>query len=286
MPIVGSHRPVGRVILSVDVVNAKVDGRDVSGTGIGAYEAAMSLDAPKGGGFLAGAQELRRLVRAMIIPTYKRAPSKALELCLAEGVLQPLLSVGRRKVAGCHLDVHLRPDDEVHVYCGLTRLVVVRLKADGGVDVKADKSYVSQDCAQEFFGSLELDEIDASEFERRLIAYLDGVKVACRWVQGEGSVQTAWSLMRDPWIPFDREAVLGYRSNGERDRGQYFERVREGRDHVEAVRTSRRWAELPGRGGEVDQLAIDPDGSLVVMELKDASSRGWRSRSRSRSRTS
>ena len=41
---------------------------------------------------------------------------------------------------------------------------------------------------------------------------------------------------------------------------------------IEDLRMSEGWARLPGRGGEVDQLAVDPDGRLAVIELKDASS--------------
>lgn len=177
-------------------------------------------------------------------------------------------------MAGCNLDVHLRPDDEVHVYCGLTRLVVISRKANGDIEVKAASSYLVQDCSRGLFGTWRVDEIDERVFDRRLTAYLDGVKVSGRWVRREGTVQTGWSLVRDPWVPFDREAVLGYPSSPERDRARCFEDVVQVRERVEALRKSHGWATLPGRGGEVDQLAVDPDGRLVVIELKDASAAG------------
>ena len=42
------------------------------------------------------------------------------------GLLAPLLELNRNKVCGTELDLHFRGGDEVHVYCGLTRVLVAR----------------------------------------------------------------------------------------------------------------------------------------------------------------
>ena len=206
--------------------------------------------------------------------SYDRAPSKMLQTALSTGPLRALLSLGEREIAGYPLDVHLRRNDEVHVYCGLTRPVVVRRKTNGDIRVTAAKSYVNQKCSPGFFGLWPEDRLDATEFERNLTRYLERVHVARRWVRSEGSVQSAWARVTEPWIPFDREAVLEYPSTSERNRARCFDAVARARERVEALRASQGWAKLPKRGGEVDQLAVDTDGRLVVIELKHASASG------------
>ena len=206
--------------------------------------------------------------------SYDRAPSKGLQTALSNGPLRALLRLGERKVAGCHLDVHLRRNDEVHVYCGLTRPVVVRRKSNGDTQVTAAKSYVNQKCSPSFFGLWPQGRLNATEFERNLTRYLERVHVAPRWVRSEGSVQSEWARVTEPWIPFDREAVLEYPSTSERNRARHFDAVARARERVEALRKSQGWAKLPKRGGEVDQLAVDTDGRLVIIELKHASASG------------
>ena len=205
---------------------------------------------------------------------YCRAPSKELRHASSAGPLRALLSLGERKVAGWHLDVHLRRKDEVHVYCGLTRLVVVQRKTNGNVRVTAAKSYADQQCSRGFFGLWPRSRLDGVAFERKLTQYVESVLVDCRWVRLEGSVQSAWSRIAEPWVPFDREAVLEYPSTSERDRSRCFDAVARARERVDALRVSQGWAQLSKRGGEVDQLAVDPDGRLVVIELKHASASG------------
>ena len=73
---------------------------------------------------------------------YDRAPSEELRALLApRGFLRPLIDLRERTVASFKLDVHLRANDEVHVYCGLTRLMVFRRSVDGSVVVTADLVY-------------------------------------------------------------------------------------------------------------------------------------------------
>ena len=200
-------------------------------------------------------------------PAYCRAPSKELRQALTGGMLSPLLALQGRELHGCELDVHLRTGDEVHVYCGLTRPVRVRYRP-AGIRVTAAESYVRQACARPLFRQWRHDQADA--FARALSTYLDGVKVERRWTAGEGRVQADWSRVVEPWIPFDREAVLAYASTAERNKGREFEQVQRAHERIEELRQSQGWARLPRPGGEADQLAVDADGALVVIELKDA----------------
>ena len=205
---------------------------------------------------------------------YDRAPSEELRNALSLGPLRALLSPGKRRIAGCHLDVHLRRNDEVHVYCGLTRPVVVRRKTSGDVLVTAAKSYTRQECSRGLFERQDWLDASASAFAQSLTRYLENVHVSPRWVRREGAVQSAWSRVTEPWVPFDREAVLGYSSTGERKRARSPEIVAQARARVETLRVTNGWAKLPRRGGEVDQLAIDACGRLLVIELKHTSASG------------
>lgn len=209
----------------------------------------------------------------MVPPAYYREPSEALHKSLAGGMLAPLLALQRRKLGGCALDVHLRAGDEVHVYCGLTRPVRVCF-GTAGIRVTAAKSYSRQDCARPLLRQWRHDRADAPAFAHALSTYLDRVAVGPRWTEGEGRVQSDWSRVVEPWIPFDREAVLAYTSTAERTEGRRFEQIVRARESIEGLRQSDGWARLPRQGGEADQLAVDTDGSLVIIELKDASKSG------------
>lgn len=207
-------------------------------------------------------------------PVYKRAPSPCLRAALADGLLMPLRALGGRKVAGCELDVQLRVRDEVQVYCGLTRLIVARRKSNGDIVVGAAKSYVKQECSHELFRTWPYGRTDEREFESALSSYLDGVDVHSRWTSREGLVQAAWARVTEPWVPFDREGVLGYSSEGEAEEARMFEQVDRAHASVDELAKAGNWGKRPPRGSEVDQLAVDLAGRLVVIELKDASRSG------------
>ena len=206
-----------------------------------------------------------------IARSYDRAPSTELQSALLNGPLVALLGLGKRKVQGCHLDVHLRRKEEVHVYCGRTKLVTARLVGGREIRVSAHKTYSDQDCGRDLFGAWSTDRSEEQAFETALTTYLDNVSVGRQWIDGEGLVQTAWSRVTEPWVPFDREAVLAYESTNDAKLGRTFERVKMTHAAVDEIATSGKWAKTSESGGEVDQLAVDPAGRLVIVELKDAS---------------
>ncbi len=198
---------------------------------------------------------------------YARAPSPAFLALLAPGgFLSTLLT--RREVAGVALDVQFREHDHLHVYCGLTRLVNASLTG-GRLRVTAHKTYSVQPCAADLFRVWPIDE---SGFAAAVERYFAGVQVNPTHVLSEGAVQAAWAAVRHPWTPFDREAVLGYVNTAAQTAGRAFPRVVAARAELERLRTAGRWAPMPkGKvGAELDQLAVDPEGRLVLLELKDA----------------
>ena len=209
----------------------------------------------------------------MFSPSYDRAPSLALRQALAEGILAPVVNSSKRSVAGCYLDVHFRVDDAVHVYCGHANLMQIKLKKDRTITVEADPYFRDQACAKELFREWAEEE---THFEEALDRYLEKVAVQDRQTRHEGLLQAQWSRVEnDPWTPFDRECVLvgmgDEIDSPEVDRAmEILENIR-----VRSNRGSEPWAELKRpTGSELDQIAVDPDGNLVLIELKDANSDG------------
>ena len=218
------------------------------------------------------------MARKPIIPSYPRAPSCKLRELLTKGeFLAPIIDLSEREKQvendKLFLDVHLRPQDQVHVYCGLTRIVGAQLKRNGTVDIFADSAYKSQDCSENLFGNWSVGDI---RFLDALNDYIDRVNVNKRHTNREGKIQTTWSRVLDPWIPFDREGVLSYKNEEQSKYGRKFEEVERALSLLMAIaeRPGRKgvsWAKPSGGGRELDQLAIDSEGNLVLIEVKDAS---------------
>lgn len=227
-------------------------------------------------------------------PSYKRAPSPALRRLLsAGGFLAPLLV--RRRHSGIDLEVQLRPGNQVHLYCGLTCLVKARTSRNGEVWVESHDEYATQLCADLLFrpgragpvgrGAYRRDVwgVDEAGFPEALDRFLGDVKVGSRQTK-EGAVQACWSRIDTPWIVFDKEAALSYPSKEEHSR-QLAEALRpavdKARDQLRTLALDSRslpnnrhhWEKPPEPKTrlKLDALAVDPEGKLVLLEIKDAS---------------
>ena len=187
--------------------------------------------------------------------------------------LAPLIALNNREVSGNRLDVHFRRDDEIHVYRGLTRVLTVRRlkRPDGNVRVKAYDTYTEQPCAEGLFRRWLIGEHGFSE---KIDAYLKGVKINPRFTEGEGAVQWQWSRVTAPWIPFDREVELEYESAEHREGAKKFPQVEAAFDIIQAKARQLRWKEPEKGPRKIDQLAVDPVGQLILIEIKNASARG------------
>ncbi len=217
-------------------------------------------------------------------PSYNRAPSPELQKLISPGgFLAPLLV--KRKVAGCELDVHFRLNEEVHVYCGLTRLVNVKLYKrykSGTIRAEAHGTYAKQQGANRLFRPESVKEVkdgkylcdvwsaNESGFADALDAYLCSVEVDKRQIK-EGTVQSRWSRVTEPWIPFDKEAFLRYASKEDAVEFRKFAKVDEAYAELESIAESHHWAQPKKPGCKLDQLAVDSTGNLVLVEIKDAS---------------
>ncbi len=195
---------------------------------------------------------------------YDRAPSPQLRRLLQpKGLLAPLLSLGDENTGGVALDVHCRRNDEVHVYCGMTRLITSQALWGGDVTLTAHRTYTAQACAQGLFRTWRAGETGLSS---ALTTYVRGVKVGSRWTKAEGAIQMQWSRVQKPWLPIDREVVLAHQVEA-----AALPTVRSAHRALSAVARGSRWAAPPAGGTKLDQLAVDSRGRLVLIELKDAS---------------
>ena len=208
---------------------------------------------------------------------YDRAPSEELRKLLKQGgFLAPVVGLNHREAASTKLDVHFRSRDVIHVYCGLIRILEIE-RQSGSVAVTAHRSYTKQPCARGLFGKWRAED---PGFCEALDTYLRDVKVNPRHTKAEGAVQLRWSQVTEPWAPFDREAVLEYESASHREKATAFQEVEKARAELMNIYNAhraegqrRRWTEPSKSGRKIDQLAVDNEGGLVLIELKDASKR-------------
>ena len=165
--------------------------------------------------------------------------------------------------------------DVVHVYCGLTRVAALqRLRRSGDLKLSADKFYMNQESGRNFFRKW--DSTDP-RFTRELHHYLNNVTVNPSHRKKEGYIQQAWSHTSEFWTPFDRESRLEYKSEEYRKSARVFEGVEKAfnplmtnYEKFQEKKRNSRWSKPEKRAIKVDQLAIDADGRLVLIELKDA----------------
>ncbi len=230
---------------------------------------------------------------ARYVVTYKREPSEDLRKLLASGgVLHPLLE--ERCVSGIEIDAHFRPSDEVHLYCSLTRLVSARRNTNGSISLESHKTYAEKPYAEGLFRRNRMKKVDRGEYRRdvwsvdeagfpeALEAFLRGVKVGERQIR-EGAVQSHWSRIQNPWTPFDKEAAISYASKRERSEhlAEVFRpSVEVARKELKEIAASQRrlpkrrdhWAmpKSPKERFKLDQIAVDGQGCLVLVEIKDA----------------
>lgn len=200
-------------------------------------------------------------------PRYTRAPSPDVAVHLGpQGLLAPLLQP--RTLGKLRLDVHLREKNQVHAYYAQARIIDAHLRP-GHVQLQADEAYRRREGPPKLFTRWSAAHPD---FERALVAYFQNVVTHVK-THPEGEVQAAWSAVLDPWVPIDREAVIGYPDTQSELDARRSDAVAAAHADVATVGAKQRpmsWAQLPthDRCAELDQLAVDPSGRLVLIELK------------------
>ena len=218
------------------------------------------------------------------LPTYDRAPCDGLmKLCGDGGLLRPLIELNGEGAAKKHgnvpLDVQFRRDQEVHVYCGHARIIRASFNQTNR-DVTVESAYADHD--DTLVRSWPIDN-SPSHFGEALAAYLERVDVGSK-AEGEGILQARWAHLGhantpcQPWTTIDREAAFNFPST--QARNALHERVdidvgpaRRAIIDIANLRPPR-WSEPQRTSGQLDQLAVDTEGNLVLVEIKDAASTG------------
>ena len=211
---------------------------------------------------------------------YPRAPSDQLRGLLKPGkFLAPMMALNRAEFKGTELDVHFRINDKIQVYCGRTTILTVQKlqRPARHLKVDADSSYKGQTLAKGtgLFGRWKIGD---GGFIEALEAYLNVVDVNPSFTEGEGEVQSRWSRISEPWVPFDREAVLAHESMEHREETKTFPEVEAALKSIQATARQQGWKEpeLGVKARKVDQIAVDPQGRLVLIELKDAKTNDYK----------
>lgn len=203
---------------------------------------------------------IRRYQLPMPLLRYARAPSQNFQRELSPGGTLSFLVKGG-KAADIQLDIHLREQDHLHIYCGLTRILDVRFAGDR-VIVSAHPTY--RDQAPDLFRTWGA--VEYSSLEVAITAYYLSVVVNRSFIAKEGTVQAA--IACDPGLPWrilDREAVIGYASTSLQKAFRSFPAVTRAREHASKITVVAENTSVPA---ELDALAATADGTLVLLELK------------------
>lgn len=211
-------------------------------------------------------------------PAYDRAPSKKLmNLCREGGLLHPLVQLNREPCAKQHqgvpLDVHFRKN-EMHVYCGHARIVKATYVSTRE-EVRLESEYTGNH--RDLFKYWDV-ETCASILSKELGAYLENVDVDSR-AEGEGRLQALWgsrtisTSVDSSWDSIDREVQLRFPNNSAKDQADERANVeveRARRVVFDIARRGTSWALPRETGNRLDQMAVDGEGNLVLIEIKDA----------------
>jgi hypothetical protein len=184
-----------------------------------------------------------------------------------------------RFARGRHLaDIQLRAVGSLSwatIYCGLTNVLHLEYRKTHGYRLRADKGNMAAKEAGPPEGILGWTTWSTATqlmagwpaIEAYMTRQFNGV--APRWTN-EGAVQAMLCANgRESYQVIDREAVFDFRDTAERER--VHEELRTPLLNALDVPTPEGWWRPPASlGGEVDILAVDARGRLLVMEVKPA----------------
>lgn len=191
------------------------------------------------------------------------------------GTFERLVRFAHRR----HLaDVQLRAVGSLSwatIYCGLTNVLHVEHRRTRGYRLRADIRHMTDNQAGPPEGILGWTTwstpaqlmAEWSAIEAYMTGQFNGV--ATRWTN-EGAVQAMLCANGgESYQVIDREAVFGFRDTAERER--IHKALRTPLLNALDVRTPEGWWRPPASlGGELDVLAVDARGRLLIMEVKPA----------------
>ena len=153
------------------------------------------------------------------------------------------------------------------LYCGLTKVLDV-VERQGSIGLRGVRQQPAWTVAWEGFRPISQWTADVPALEH----YVDGAirSVAARFTS-EGAVQAMLCTRASVLFSvIDREAVIGFSNTAERE--ATYTRVRKQLHSAFPAAPVSKWLVPKSFGGELDLLAVDPAGRLLVIEIKPASS--------------
>jgi hypothetical protein len=225
---------------------------------------------------------------------YNRVLDSDIESLLSEGGVLRFLIADTPGLSNdpFALDIQIREGNKLMYYHGTTRLLTLQFpkkakRSPYVVKARAARAYGKYpECCHQYDDLMKDWQLsDVSEFRKAWQAYLkaalQGAKARYYSNQKEGYWQnrlcvefgTQWTPDRE-WVVVDRECVIGFDCTADKD--AHYEKAHTHAMKVKGdlqVYAKEKWGNLDkkGFGDEVDMLAIDKDGKLVVIELKHGS---------------
>lgn len=188
-------------------------------------------------------------------------------------ISQPIIPDHKKFPGLAEFDLQFREDNNVAVYCGLTKILNIKFYQRGNIPFtfQANKEYKNQSCFPVIQNYTEQHLIKDS-----IRNYFKNVVVAPHWWNKEGLIQTTYySICATNWNEskpvgiFDKEIVIGFPSNQEKDRynERYFKEIGGIKQKLEGIE---KWAQFNNKlPEEIDLLGISSEGdSLYLIEVK------------------
>lgn len=188
-------------------------------------------------------------------------------------ISQPIIPDHKKFPGLAEFDVQFREDNNVSIYCGLTKILNIKFYHRGNIPFtfQANKAYKNQ-----FYFPVIQNYTEPELMQKSIIDYFNNVVVDPKWWIKEGVVQTTfylscakyWNKTKPAGI-FDKEIVFGFPSDQEK--GTYNERYFKQIDQIKKkLGGQKKWAHFNNKlPNEIDLLGISSEGnSLYLIEVK------------------
>lgn len=186
------------------------------------------------------------------------------------------------------LDIQLREKNKIMYYMGTTRLLVITLSPRKGTlptfTAQADKFYRDAPACIHAYGQIaELGRTSPADAKAAFQKYLSSAMTIAPFSHYANQAEGYWQnrlchrfgfacKAEDQWLVVDRECVIGF-ENGKDKEAFFVPILEQHRAICERISNAgkEQWRQTiigKGLGDELDMLAIDPNGTLLAIELK------------------
>lgn len=189
-------------------------------------------------------------------------------------IANPLIPDQKRFKGLTEFDIQFRENNNVAVYCGLTKVLNIKFNQRGGIPFRFNsKSYSKQSC----FPSIEIN-TNPEQVIQAVHNYLNQMIIDDKWWKKEGIVQTQYiSLCSRNWkisapaAIFDKELVFSYKSEKVKTflHNKYTEQINSIKNKL-INNIGNNWKAIKETGAEeIDLMGFSAKGNeLYIIEVK------------------